>query len=159
MTTQAALNEQRATVRAGLDDLRAAERKLWPLSPKGRNIEVLIEWTKGASYNKAGAPVGLRADHVRNVVAQALRYLASGVGRKTLTAKSNVRELDISIRAKNGLLNALDWDRETLADAAKISKYELLLTPNIGKKSADEIEAALAEVGLSLAPNPYKVGA
>jgi DNA-directed RNA polymerase alpha subunit len=52
-------------------------------------------------------------------------------------------------RAANCLVNL---DCRTLDDARRFSYVELLRTPNLGKKTADEIAAKLAERGVRIKP-------
>jgi DNA-directed RNA polymerase alpha subunit len=56
-------------------------------------------------------------------------------------------DLELSIRAQN-VLNALG--AETLRDICAFSAAELLRTPNCGRKTLAEIEAALEDRGLAL---------
>jgi len=43
---------------------------------------------------------------------------------------------------------------QTLADLTKMTKFDLLMLPNLGRKSVQEIVEALAQIGLSLSIGP-----
>jgi hypothetical protein len=43
---------------------------------------------------------------------------------------------------------------QTLADLTRMTKFDLLMLPNLGKKSVQEIVEVLAERGLSLSTGP-----
>ena len=59
----------------------------------------------------------------------------------------NVDELELSVRASNGLKTA---NIRTIADLVQKTEAELLKTKNFGKKSLNEIKTILGEMGLSL---------
>lgn len=59
--------------------------------------------------------------------------------------KTNIDDLDLSVRARNGLKNA---QIETLADLVKYNKMDLLRFRNFGAKSLSEIEELVKEKGL-----------
>ena len=59
----------------------------------------------------------------------------------------NVDELELSVRASNCLKTA---NIRTIADLVQKSESELLKTKNFGKKSLNEINTILGEMGLSL---------
>jgi len=59
--------------------------------------------------------------------------------------KTNIDDLDLSVRARNGLKNA---QVETLADLVKYNKMDLLKFRNCGAKSLSEIEELIKEKGL-----------
>ena len=61
----------------------------------------------------------------------------------------SVRELGLTFRSEN----CLRADGiETVAQLVALRRQHLLTTPNLGRKSANEIEEKLAGLGLSLAP-------
>jgi DNA-directed RNA polymerase alpha subunit len=68
-------------------------------------------------------------------------------GRKELDLATSVRDLGLSTRATNALIN--DGVR-TLRDLIPKTEAELLLIPNFGKICVGEVEALLAKRGLHL---------
>lgn len=58
-----------------------------------------------------------------------------------------IDELELSVRSENALKNE---GVETLRELVTKPEYELLRIPNFGRKSLEEVEAALAEFGLRL---------
>jgi hypothetical protein len=61
-----------------------------------------------------------------------------------------VLDLDLSVRTTNSLLNA---DIRTLGDLVRHTPADLMNVPNFGRKSLNEVEYQLSELGLSLKKN------
>jgi DNA-directed RNA polymerase alpha subunit len=121
---------------------------------KESHIDILRTWGRGRSYEEAARAGGVWKNTARQVVYRAW-YELKRSGKPRPTRKSHIRELGLSTRALNGLLNHLsDYEdgSETVEAAAKLSRKELSEAHNFGAKSLKEVEDALAKVGLKLAP-------
>jgi DNA-directed RNA polymerase subunit alpha len=61
-----------------------------------------------------------------------------------------IDELDLSVRSANSLKNA---NIHTLRDLVRKSEKDMLETKNFGKKSLEEVQEVLGNLGLSLGMN------
>jgi DNA-directed RNA polymerase alpha subunit len=68
---------------------------------------------------------------------------------------TEISDLELSIRATNALANLHRWgphrsEIRSISDLTRLTRGELMRTPNFARKLVDEVEAALAKRGLRL---------
>lgn len=83
----------------------------------------------------------LRLERLKRTVENLAKHAPSPIQRRGIQA------LNLTTRSEN-CLKAESID--TIEDLLKWSRPELLKTPNLGRRSADEIEDALDKIGLQL---------
>lgn len=81
---------------------------------------------------------------------------AEEVAMETTCLQKTLEELDLSVRSYNCLRRA---GKNTVGDISKMTEVELSKVRNLGRKSAEEVKAKLAEYGLTLAGPALKEGA
>jgi DNA-directed RNA polymerase subunit alpha len=105
------------------------------------------------------AQKGLRLGMTRDEIAresQEARTMLEGIGseadRRKLLQKP-LAELELSVRSRH-CMNVLGL--KSVGELCAKSESELMTIKNFGQTSLNEVKQKLAEIGLSLAPNPVK---
>lgn len=117
--------------------------------------------------NEIGERYGIQAEWVRQIKDKAIRrirhpsrlkYLNLGLAEVERLqppegkpfVKRTIDELDLSVRAFNGVLRA---GVRTIEDLTRLSRSDLMKVRNMGVRTISEIETKLKDKGLSLRPD------
>jgi len=122
---------------------------------KQRTETVVALREQGATLAEIGKRVGCTRERVRQILLRHQRRKeaeehAARVRATLPPADWPILALRTSVRAGHAL-GRWGLDCKTAGDVTIYSRADLMRVPNIGRKTADEIEAALAEIGLALA--------
>ena len=127
------------------------------LGESKRNIEIFLErFLEKTTLQKLGDKNNIRAARVRQIAIKVERKIEKSkffsFGHKApeepaILGNTPIARLELNIRAENCLRSI---GIRTIGDLLPFCERYLLETPNLGKKSLNEIKAALAGQGLRL---------
>lgn len=141
------INDQLGEVSLEETVLSAVFEKWWPdLESRISAIEPVAKPMVGGAVRSDRELLEEVLSLVRDGAFRPLRPLAS-MRRSGELLNLPVEELDLTVRTVN-LLRAENI--HTVGDLLQRSEYELLRTPNVGRKALNEIDAAIRDIGLKL---------